>query len=144
MRYCRYYYNPYMKLPCMRGDYYRDVKDNAEILTRQNIDNRTEEILNSLKKDKDIDERLKGFGISSEDTDAILTTIIRYTLGSTRVPVLPANIPAKTNHLVDNLSGDDPALLRFLQMSGLNPIQSRQLMAEIIAYTLKAILPANM
>lgn len=144
MQYCRYYYNPYMRLPCMRGDYYRGDKDNAEMLTRQNIDNRTEEVLNSLKRDKDIDERLQGFGISSEDTDAILTTIIRYTLGSTRVPVLPANIPAKTNHLVDNLSDDNPALLRFLQANGLNPIQSRRLMAEVIAYTLESILQANL
>lgn len=144
MQYCRFYYNPYMKMPCMRGNLYRGEEDDAETLTRQNIDNRTAEILSNLKRDKNVDEYLGGFGISDDDIDAILTTIIRYTLGSTRVPVLPANIPAKTSHLVDNLSGDDPALLRFLQMSGLNPIQSRRLMAEVISYTLEAILPSNL
>jgi len=144
MQYCRFYYNPYMKLPCIKDNYYRSENDDDEMLTRQNIDNRTEQILNNVKRDRNVDEYLQSFGISSEDTDAILTTIIRYTLEHTRVPVLPANIPAKTNNLVNNLSGDDPALLRFLQMSGLNHIQSRRVMGEVISYTLEAILPENL
>lgn len=144
MQYCRYYYNPYMRLPCMKDDYSRGDGDEGEILTRQNINNRVDTILNSLKKDKDIDEKLQSYGISDKDSDAILRTIIIYTLGSTRVPVLPANIPAKASRLVDNLGGDNPALLRFLQKSGLNPNQTNRLLADVIAYTLEFILPENL
>jgi hypothetical protein len=128
----------------MENDCYRGEVEEGEPLTRQNIDNRTDTILNNLKKEKNIDEKLQSYGITAKDIDAILTTIIRYTLGSIRVPVLPANIPAKSNQLVDNLVGDNPALLRFLQKSGLNPNQSRRLLADVIVYTLEAILPPNL
>jgi hypothetical protein len=128
----------------MENDCYRGEVEEGEPLTRQNIDNRTDTILNNLKKEKNIDEKLQSYGITAKDIDAILTTIIRYTLGSIRVPVLPANIPAKSNELVDDLVSDNPALLRFLQKSGLNPIQSRRLLADVIVYTLEAILPPNL
>ena len=143
MQYCRYYYNPYMKLPCIDNDYTRGDAG-EEPLTRKNMDDRTNNILNSLKQNTDIDEKLQSYGISANDNDAILRTIIRYTLGSTRVPVLPANIPVRAGQLVDNLGSDNPALLRFLQKSGLNPNQSKRLLADVIRFTLESILPQSL
>lgn len=144
MQYCRFYYNPYMKLPCAMENYTRGSSEEGEELTRQNIYGRTDKILASLKQDKDIDEKLQSYGISAKDSDAILTTIIRYTLGSTRVPVLPANIPARASELVDNLGSDNPALLRFLQKSGLNPNQAKRLLSDVISFTLESLLPDNL
>lgn len=157
MKYCQYYYNSYMRFPCckMLDDVNYDNDNGDELLrngsgsipkweyfyplNRKQMNQKSESITNDALNNKSIVKPLKNAGVSDEAIKSIITTIVKYTIMASPVPLLPLAIVPKASELTPYLEDDNPSLVRELKSYGLSINQIRQFFFNVIAFTLNSI-----